>query len=323
MRFEGLDAAEAKRFAERWLPAWSGNRPEQLVAFYTDDAFYSDPAVPAGVRGREALLAYFRKLLARNPAWVWTQRGSLPLAGGFLNLWHASIPAGAHTLEIDGACTVQLRDGRIASNQVFFDRSPLLAALASRPALAREAYGPEGDAERHLPLAQLEAALCALAPAPREAGRLALIVRRHPDGARETLAQARLSPDEGVPGDGWSRRPPRKPEAQLAVMQRDVAELIANGQPLTLFGDNLFVELDLSAANLPAGTRLRVGEALVEMTYEPHNGCVKFKGRFGQGALQAVQAKETRSRNLRGVYWRVLTPGLARVGDPVVVLARP
>jgi hypothetical protein len=322
MKFEGLDAAEALRFAERWLPAWSGNRPELLASFYAEDAFYSDPAVPAGVRGREALLAYFRKLLGRNPSWVWTQRSSLPLEGGFLNLWHASVPVGERVLELDGVCTVQLRGGLIVSNQVFFDRSGWLAALAA-PKLEREAYGPEGDAARHLALDGLERGLDSLARAPRDAGRLALIVRRHPNGERETLARARLSPEEGLPGDGWSRRPPRKLDAQLAVMQRDVAELIANGQPLTLFGDNLFVDLDLSAENLPEGTRLRVGEAEVVMTAEPHNGCKKFDGRFGRDALRFVQAKPTRYRNLRGVYWRVIAAGEAAVGDAVRVLSRP
>jgi hypothetical protein len=323
MKFEGLDAAEARAFAERWLPAWSGNRPELLASFYADDAFYADPAIPAGVRGRDALLAYFRKLLARNPSWVWTQRGSLPLEGGFLNLWHASVPVGEGVLELDGVCTVQLRGGLIASNQVFFDRSEWLAALADAPKLAREAYGPEGEATRHLALAALEGGLRALTPAPRDAGRLALIVRRHANGERETLARARLSPDEGLPGDGWGRRPPRKREAQLAVMQRDVAELIGNGQPLTLFGDNLFVDLDLSAENLPVGTRIRVGDAVVVMTAEPHNGCKKFHGRFGSDALRFVQAKPTRHRNLRGVYWRVVEAGEAAVGDAVTVLSRP
>ena len=123
-----LDAEQARKFAERWLPAWSGNRPELLASFYTDDVYYSDPARQDGVRGRDALLAYFRKLLARNPDWVWTHRGSIPLADGFLNLWHASIPAGARRVEIDGVCTVQLRGGRIYRNEVFFDRSPLLAS---------------------------------------------------------------------------------------------------------------------------------------------------------------------------------------------------
>lgn len=130
MQVVAMDAAEARRFAERWLPAWTGNDPERLVAFYTDDTFYLDPAVPGGVRGRDALLAYFRRLLARNPAWVWTHRGSMPLADGFANLWHASIPVGPSTVEVDGLCTVQLRDGRIYRNEVYFDRAPLVAAMA-------------------------------------------------------------------------------------------------------------------------------------------------------------------------------------------------
>lgn len=156
----------------------------------------------------------------------------------------------------------------------------------------------------------------------KDAGLLALIVRRRSDGVRETLERVHLSREEGVSGDGWARRPPRDPEAQLAVMRRDVAELIANGQPLTVFGDNLFVELDLSAANLPTGARLRVGSAVVEVTPKPHNGCRKFKGRFGGDALRFVQDKPTRDQNLRGIYWRVAEPGELRVGDPIQVLSR-
>ena len=129
MEFEGLDAGKARAFAERWLPAWSGNRPELLASFYSEDTFYCDPAIPGGVHGRDALLAYFRRLLEHNPGWVWTQRDAIPLEGGFLNLWHASVPVGERTLEMDGVCTVQLRGGLIASNQVYFDRSPLLTAI--------------------------------------------------------------------------------------------------------------------------------------------------------------------------------------------------
>ena len=132
LRFEGLDAAAARAFADKWLPAWSGNRPELLVSFYTHDAQYSDPAVPKGVRGRDELLAYFTKLLGRNPRWVWTHRGSVPLADGFLNEWHASIPTPARTVEVDGVCTVRLRGNLIYRNDVYFDRSELLAALGSR-----------------------------------------------------------------------------------------------------------------------------------------------------------------------------------------------
>lgn len=123
--FTGLDPAAARAFAEVWLPAWTGNDPARLASFYTDDAFYLDPAVPTGLRGREALLAYFTRLLRRYPAWVWTQRDSIPMADGFVNLWHASVPTPSGTKEIDGVCLVALRDGRIFRNEVYFDRSLL------------------------------------------------------------------------------------------------------------------------------------------------------------------------------------------------------
>jgi hypothetical protein len=76
---------EAREFALRWLPAWTGYKPKKLVAYYSGDVFYSDPGIPNGVRGKEALLAYFQKLLAQNPDWVWTQIEAIPMEGGFLN----------------------------------------------------------------------------------------------------------------------------------------------------------------------------------------------------------------------------------------------
>jgi hypothetical protein len=188
--------------------------------------------------------------------------------------------------------------------------------------LQREAYGPHGDSSRHRTLAELEAGLRAQPVGPRDSGRLALIVQRRADGLRAAPEQVRLSLEEGVPGDGWSRRPPRELDAQLAVIRRDVAELIANGQDIAMFGDNLFVDLDISAGNLPLGARLRVGEAVVEVTAKPHNGCGKFKERFGLDALHLVQAKPTRDQNLRGIYWRVVEPGEIRVGDPIEVISR-
>ncbi len=123
MEFTGLDEDAARAFAEMWLPAWTGNDPVRLVSFYTGDAVYSDPAVPDGIRGRQALLDYFTKLLARNPDWVWTHSGSIPLMDGFLNLWHASVPVGGETVELDGVCSVQLREGLICANHVYFDRT--------------------------------------------------------------------------------------------------------------------------------------------------------------------------------------------------------
>src|SRR5262245_57157049 len=143
----------------------------------------------------------------------------------------------------------------------------------------QEAYGPQGDAARHRPLVELAAGLCSLHELSKDEGQLVIIVRRRPDGERETPDGVWLTPADGVPGDRWGRLTPHAADAQLAVMRRDVAELVANGQPLTLFGDNLFVDFDISQENLPTGSRLLVGEAVVEVTPKPHNGCYKFKGR--------------------------------------------
>jgi hypothetical protein len=130
MHFDGMNAEDSRCFAEKWLPAWSGNRPELLASFYTEDAFYSDPAIPDGLWGRASIEAYFVKLLAGNPEWVWTHRGSIPIQDGFLNLWHASIPVGERRVTVEGVCTVQLRDGLIYVNRVFFDCSELLDSLS-------------------------------------------------------------------------------------------------------------------------------------------------------------------------------------------------
>ena len=171
--------------------------------------------------------------------------------------------------------------------------------------LQPEVLNLSGDSSRHLPLSALESGLRALPALPANTGRLTLIVRRHTDGSRETPGHLRLSPEDGVPGDSWGRDPKRMLDAQIAVMQRDVAELVAHGQPLTLFGDSLFVDFDLSLENLPTGSHVRVGEAVVEVTSMPHDGCSKFKKRFGADALLFVNARATRHLNLRGIYWKV------------------
>ncbi len=189
------------------------------------------------------------------------------------------------------------------------------------PAAPEPAYGSHGDPERHLPGDVLEKKLAELSP-PRDAGRVALIVSRREDGVRETPTRAVLTPQEGVPGDAWFRTKRDKIDAQIAVMRVDVAELFANGQPLTLFGDNLFVDLDLSEENLPTGTRLRIGGAEFEVTPEPHNGCMKFKARVGQDALRLTAVPHLRSEHLRGIYIKVVEAGEVAVGDVIHVVNR-
>jgi MOSC domain-containing protein YiiM len=178
------------------------------------------------------------------------------------------------------------------------------------------------DEVLHRSLTELQQRFAALRPPPTDTGRLELIVCRHAPGVHEAMTRVRLTVEEGVPGDEWNRRMPHNPEAQLTVMRHDIAGLVANGQPLATAGDNLIVDLDISAANLPVGTRLRIGEALVEVTSKPHNGCHKFAKRFGEDALRFVQAPATRHHNLRGIYWKVVEAGEVSAGALIQVISR-
>ena len=176
-----------------------------------------------------------------------------------------------------------------------------------------------GDPARFVPLDVLSRGLALTSP-PINDGRVALVVTRRDGGRRETPERILFSPEGGVAGDAWARRQHPHPNAQVTVIQIDVAALIANDQPLALFGDNLFLDVDLSRENLAVGTRVRVGAALLDVSPMPHNGCKKFLARFGADALEFVSAPETRHRNLRGIYMRVIEPGEVAVGDPVHVL---
>ncbi len=125
-----MNKQEAREFASKWLPAWTGNQPEKLAEFYSDDCFYLDPAIPAGVNGKTELLSYFKRLLARNPDWIWTQIEPIPMEGGFLNKWLAKIPVGQKVIECVGICFVQFDSrGKIKRNEVYFDRSGLIAEI--------------------------------------------------------------------------------------------------------------------------------------------------------------------------------------------------
>jgi len=175
----------------------------------------------------------------------------------------------------------------------------------------------------HLAYEALEHALQQLPPPPTEEGTVTLVVARPAVDERRTPARCRLTLEGGVDGDRWAQREDPNPEAQITVMRADVARLFANGQPLSLFGDNLIVELDVSSVNLPAGTRLRVGTALCEVTPKPHTGCGKFAARVGQDARELTGAPAFQEWRLRGLHFRVLEPGEVGPGDTIRVLSRP
>ena len=170
---------------------------------------------------------------------------------------------------------------------------------------------------------ELAQTLKALPTTATDKGVVTLLMSRREGGRRELLKSVRLEIDGGMPGDAWARSAKRMLEAQLATMQTDVATLIANGQPLELSGDNLYLDLDLSNQNLPTGGRVRIGSVLLEVTPMPHNGCKKFRARFGDGAHRFVSDPQLRHRNLRGMYFRVIEAGHVSVGDPAVIVSRP
>ena len=125
-----MNKQQAKEFASMWLPAWTGNKPEELAEFYSDDCFYLDPAIPSGVNGKKELIAYFKKLLSQNPDWIWTQIEPIPMEGGFLNKWLAKIPVGKKVIECVGVCFVQFDgEGKIKRNEVYFDRCELISEI--------------------------------------------------------------------------------------------------------------------------------------------------------------------------------------------------
>ena len=179
-----------------------------------------------------------------------------------------------------------------------------------------------GDSRTFRSLDELKESLVRL-PRPKDRGRVDLLMIRGDGGRRMALKEVRLDPELGVPGDAWGRAKDRRLDMQIAVMETGVARLIANGQPLELFGDCLMLDLDLSRENLPPSSRVRVGQALLEVTPMPHNGCSKFQARFGKDALRFVVMKELRHNNLRGTYMRVVNGGSVCIGDAAEVLSRP
>ena len=179
-------------------------------------------------------------------------------------------------------------------------------------------------------IVELEAALDTIRQSPRDRGLLRMIVRRPDVGHREVLERAELDVVEGLVGDSWRRRTSRRtadgsphPDMQINIMNARVVDLIAQRQERwPLAGDQLFIDLDLTDANLPPGTRLQIGSAVIEVTAEPHTGCAKFIERFGADAAKFVNSAVGRELHLRGINARVVHAGTIAVGDVVEKIQR-
>jgi hypothetical protein len=178
---------------------------------------------------------------------------------------------------------------------------------------------------QHETLTQLEESLDHIREAPADGGTLELIARRPAEDEREILSEARLDLRGGLEGDTWpsrgsSRTPDGSPfiEAQLTLMNARAAVAIAGERERwALAGDQLYVDIDLSTANLPPGSRVQIGSAVIEFSETPHTGCAKFSGRFGVDALKFVNSPVGRELRLRGANCRVVVPGTIRQGDAI------
>ncbi len=165
-----------------------------------------------------------------------------------------------------------------------------------------------------------------IGPSPKNPGVLEMIVRRPAAGEREVLGEARLDLTLGLVGDNWQARGNRAtadgaahPEMQLNVMNARVVALLARTRERwALAGDQLLIDLDLSEENLPPGTRLSLGDAIIEITAVPHTGCAKFGERFGLAAMKFVNTPLARQLRLRGLNAKVIQPGAIRVGDKIL-----
>ena len=174
-------------------------------------------------------------------------------------------------------------------------------------------------------MSELEAGLDDIFRSPKDGGVLEMIVRRPQVGEREILEEGQLDLVEGLVGDSWKNRSSRRtadgtphPDMQLNVINSRLVALVSQDRSRWhLAGDQLYVDFDLSEANVPAGTRLAIGSAVIEVTAEPHTGCSKFVERFGLDAMRFVNASERRDLHLRGINARVVRPGAVRVGDAI------
>jgi hypothetical protein len=175
---------------------------------------------------------------------------------------------------------------------------------------------------KHLTMEELEAGLDEIRQSPKDEGVLNLIVRRPQTDEREILHEGELDLADGLVGDSWKTRGSSRtedgsshPDMQINIMNSRVIALLAQDKDRwQLAGDQLFIDIDLSEENLPAGTRLALGSAVLEVTEIPHTGCKKFVSRFGLDAMKFVNSPLGRQLHLRGINARVVQPGMIKVG---------
>jgi MOSC domain-containing protein YiiM len=170
---------------------------------------------------------------------------------------------------------------------------------------------------KHLTTEEIEANLDKVLESPKDNGVLNLICRRPNTDEREVLETGELDIEKGLVGDDWLRRD-GKYETQLTIMNSRIVDLIAQDENRwELAGDQLFVDLNLTDENLPHGTQLQIGSAIIEVTSQPHNGCKKFVERFGLDAMKFVSSPIGKQFHLRGIYAKVIKSGTIRQGDIV------
>jgi MOSC domain-containing protein YiiM len=166
-------------------------------------------------------------------------------------------------------------------------------------------------------MTELESGLDEIRRSPKNEGRLEMIVRRPIKGQREILNEGQLTLEEGLAGDCWKNHSPH-PDMQINIMNSRAIALVAGDKDRwALAGDQLYIDMDLSETNIPPGTQLELGSAVIEITAPPHTGCSKFAARFGFDAVKFVNSKLGRNLHLRGLNARVIRPGLIRAGDTV------
>lgn len=174
---------------------------------------------------------------------------------------------------------------------------------------------------KHLTRQELDQGITHIQASPNDEGRLEMLVRRPSTDAREILESGELDLEAGLVGDTWQDNmygldPSDHRDTQVTVMNvRAVALVAQNRERWPLAGDQLYIDLDLSNQNLPPGTRLQLGDAVIEVSAYPHRGCQKFSARFGADATRFVNSTQGRALNLRGINARVVQSGRIQVGD--------